>query len=484
MRRPLLNALLAGGMLSALVGCAAFHPVGPDYHAPATPDAKLATDHEAAFSSAMPDGTWWRLYDDQNVDAIVEAALANNRDLRKAAANLERVRGALEEAEASALPSTTASLQAKRSRGQVYGLTGLHETDAFSDMFQASYQLDLFGRIRRSVEAAQATVGELQATYESTQITVVADTVRSYTQACDAGAQLGAAHEALALDDQLLGITRRQAAVGALGAVDVARAEAQRATTEATLAPLEAQRRTALSSLAVMMGRVPEDVPETAKQCVSAPAVAQVMPVGDARSLLQRRPDVREAERALAAATAQIGIATADLYPDISLSASLGGAGASPTALRRKSGRTWSLGPLISWTFPNQVAARANIRQASAGADAALASFDAAVLNALKETDNALQTYARELDHQQLLVDARDADNRALEQTRKLYNAGATDLTTMLDAQRTSITAQREVVVSQGAISSDQIALFLALAGTWPTPKATPSRTNHPAPPL
>jgi len=467
--RPRLLTTAASTMMGCitLAGCSIFRPVGPDYHAPETPKAHLQTDHEAAFSPTSPRGHWWRLYDDATVESLVQASLDNNRDLRKAAANLERVRGALDAATATALPSTSLSVQGKRSRGQVSGLTGLHETDAFTDTFQASYQLDLFGRIRRSIEAAQDTVGELQATYDSTRITVVADTVRAYAQACDAGAQLVSSNQSLQLDAQLLAVTRRQASVGALSSLDVARSEAQQATTAATLAPLEAQRRNALSSLAVMLGRVPEDVPAAARECVAAPTVAQVMPVGNAAGMLARRPDVREAERALAAATAQIGIATADLYPDISLSASLGGAGSSPATLRRASGRTWSFGPLISWTFPNQAAARASIRQASASADAALATFDATVLNALKETDSALQTYARELDHQQLLVDALTADERALAQTQALYTAGSVDLTTLLDAQRTVITARQQVVVSKGAISTDQIAVFLALGGGW-----------------
>ena len=131
MRRLLLFPTVVGVFAGMLGGCAILEPVGPDYHAPATPDAHLQVDHEAAFSTALPQGKWWRLYNDTAVDAMVEAALANNRDLRKAAANLERVRGALEEAESSELPSTTAELQGKQSRGQVSGLTGLHETDAF-----------------------------------------------------------------------------------------------------------------------------------------------------------------------------------------------------------------------------------------------------------------------------------------------------------------------------------------------------------------
>jgi outer membrane protein TolC len=191
------------------------------------------------------------------------------------------------------------------------------------------------------------------------------------------------------------------------------------------------------------------------------------MPIDNGAALLRRRPDVREAERALAAATAQIGIATAALYPDVSLSASLGGAGTSPAALNRASGRTWSIGPLISWTFPNQAIARAQIRQSNASADAALASFDSSVLNALKETETALQNYARELHHLQALQQALQADQRALALARKLYEAGNTDLTSWLDAQRTVIAAQSQITTSQGDIASDQVSVFLALGGGW-----------------
>jgi multidrug efflux system outer membrane protein len=191
------------------------------------------------------------------------------------------------------------------------------------------------------------------------------------------------------------------------------------------------------------------------------------LPVGDGTALLKRRPDIREADRTLAAATARIGVATADLYPKISLGGSVGTSGISLGQLGSNQGFRFSIGPLLSWTFPNITVARARIRQAEATGEAALASFDGTVLIALRETETALSDLAAELDHQTALTAARDYSAEAARIVGLRYGAGAENFLAVLDAQRTLATAEAALAASRAQLTTDQIAMFKALGGGW-----------------
>ncbi|KOQ21102.1 RND transporter, partial [Achromobacter xylosoxidans] len=232
------------------------------------------------------------------------------------------------------------------------------------------------------------------------------------------------------------------------------------------LPPFQAQQRTALYRLAALTGQTPAEIPTTLLQCAAAPQLSETIPVGDGAALLRRRPDIRQAERALAAATARIGVATADLYPKITLG--LSGASGGPAAMFGDRGTfSWSVGPLISWTLPNTGAVQARIAEAEANTKAAVARFDASVLNALRETESALVVYARQLDRQAALQAARDQAAQAASQARQLFQYGKTDYLTVLDAERTLASNESALAAGQAELSNDQIAVFLALGGGW-----------------
>ncbi|KOQ37889.1 RND transporter, partial [Achromobacter xylosoxidans] len=234
----------------------------------------------------------------------------------------------------------------------------------------------------------------------------------------------------------------------------------------AGLPPFQAQQRTALYRLAALTGQTPAEIPTTLLQCAAAPQLSETIPVGDGAALLRRRPDIRQAERALAAATARIGVATADLYPKITLG--LSGASGGPAAMFGDRGTfSWSVGPLISWTLPNTGAVQARIAEAEANTKAAVARFDASVLNALRETESALVVYARQLDRQAALQAARDQAAQAASQARQLFQYGKTDYLTVLDAERTLASNESALAAGQAELSNDQIAVFLALGGGW-----------------
>jgi outer membrane protein TolC len=222
-----------------------------------------------------------------------------------------------------------------------------------------------------------------------------------------------------------------------------------------------------LFRLAVLTGRPPADFPREVANCAAPPALAQAIPIGNGATLLARRPDIRQAERSLAAATARVGVATADLYPTVSLGGSIGSTAGSPGGLVSSSGFRFSLGPLISWTFPNIAAARARIAEARASADAQLATFDGTWLNALQETESALTRYARELDRLNALRRAHGQGAEAARIAQLRFRAGRENFQVVLDAQRALADTDAAVAQSEAALSDNLVTLFLALGGGW-----------------
>jgi outer membrane protein, multidrug efflux system len=331
---------------------------------------------------------------------------------------------------------------------------------------KVSYQCDLFGKIKRAIEAAGDDVQAAQAAYDLARVTVAADTARAYANACSAARQIEVAQHSVELQDEFVRLTQQRVRAGRGTALDVSRARSQLEQLHAAVPPLQAQQRTALSLLAVLTGETPGALPDAIAHCDAAPRLANTIPVGDGAALLRRRPDIRQAERNLAGTVARIGVATADLYPSISLGLSAGSTGILSEFGAANAFR-WSVGPLISWTLPVTGPARSRIAQAQAGSDAALARFDASVLNALRETESALTVYARELDRNAALKEARDQSALASEQARTLFRYGRADFLTALDAERVLAVADSALSASDAQLTTDQVALFLALGGGW-----------------
>ena len=460
---------LAGAGALALSGCV----VGPNYVSPA-PNAPAQTPFASAASPAFtgdePDGQWWQLFRDPTLDALVREALTANTDLRVAEANLRRARAVLSESRAGRLPTTNISGSATYARqsGEALGLPGTSPTgDAYDVGLDVSYQLDLFGRIHRTIEASRADAEAVQAAFDLTRITVAAETTRAYADACSAGRQLAVAQESVRVQQETYDLTRRLLEGGRATMLESSQAGAQLDRTRATIPTLEAQRQTALYRLAVLTGRPPADFPREAATCAAPPALARTIPVGNGASLLARRPDIRQADRQLHAATARIGVATADLYPSISLGGSIGSTATAPGNLGHSDAFRFSVGPLISWSFPNIAVARARIREARADADAALASYDGTWLNALQETESALTRYARELDRLDSLRRAHGQAAEALRIARLRYQSGRESFQIVLDAQGALAAVDAEVAQSEAALSDDLVTLFLALGGGW-----------------
>jgi NodT family efflux transporter outer membrane factor (OMF) lipoprotein len=443
--------------------------VGPRYAPPQTPTAA-----QGAFVSTGPAGAdrpvpplWWRLYQDPVLDRLVQQALTENQSLKVAAANLAYAQALLDEARAGRYPSTSLTAGPQYGRSSTSLLTGAPAAWAYTAGFTASYQVDLFGRIRRTIGQASASVEATRAAEDVARVTVAAATAGAYANICGLGEQLDVANRSLAVVQQTYDITVRQRDAGGLSDFDVARQGVLLEQARAAIAPLDGQRRSALFALAALIGKTPAEVPAEAGGCRVPPRLGRPLPVGDGAALLRRRPDIRQAERTVAANTAGIGVATANLYPTVTLGGSVASSAGQLGQMFAYPTTSYSVGPLITWTFPNITVSLAQIAQARAQTSAAIATFDGTILQALQETEQALATLATELDHNRALVAARTNADEALRLAQIQYQAGTASGLDQLTAEATKIAADQAVAASDQAIATDQVAVFQALGGGW-----------------
>jgi len=427
----------------------------------------------AAETTAEPPDDWWRLYHDATLDHLLEEAFKANTDLRAAEANLLASRAVLEGARDARFPQTNASVGVTYGRDagtdEILAITGHPPQNIwiYDAVLSVGYELDYLGRVRRSIEAARADTDSVAAAHDSVKITVAAETTRAYAQICALGEELQVARHSLDVVSHEAEITQRRNEAGANSKFDVVRAEGLVAQVRASIPPLEGQQRSALFQLAALLGRTPSMAPNEVVRCVTPPRLTELIPVGDGATLLKRRPDVRQADRRMASATARIGVATADLYPRVTLKGLYGAATSQLDEFTSPNSRTWGVGPSISWTFPNMAGPRARVRAAKATAAAALASFDSVVLQALKETEQALATYGSELDRRQALADAQDRAHEAFDMAHDQFLAGSLSNLDLLTTEQALIAADAAVASSDAAMIQDQIAVFRALGGGW-----------------
>jgi NodT family efflux transporter outer membrane factor (OMF) lipoprotein len=468
-----MRRILALGAATALSACA----VGPNYHRPevvAPAAVPFATQTTATDPAGQLPDRWWSLYNDPALDALVAEALAHNSDLRVAAANVDRARAVLGGERAAFLPSTqvTASVQRGRTAsgvgtgtGTTSGTTPTRTIDRAA--FQASWEIDLFGRIRRSIEAAKADLAATEATRDATRVTIAAATTQAYLDVCLTAARVDVANQSVALIGQSYDITRQQVELGAASDYELSRVGVLAEQTRAQAAQLEGARRSALADLAVLLGRPAGQPPAEAVACRTGPRLSRIIPTGDGAAMLARRPDIRSAERSLAADTARIGIATADLFPTISIGGSVAVGGTSVGNAVSRSGTTFGVGPLLSWFFPNIAAARANMLAAGAEQRASLARFDGAVQTALGEVERALAAYDAEIKRNAALTAAVTNSMRAYDLSGVRLRYGSISQLEQIDVQRDLIASQASLAESNATLADAQVALFRALGGGW-----------------
>jgi NodT family efflux transporter outer membrane factor (OMF) lipoprotein len=446
----------------ALAACAS----GPDYARPATASTAagpfVAANSPAIQPLAPVPDNWWRLYSDPVLDGLIADALAHNTDVRAAVARLARARASLRETKVDRLPQ--GGVSASGTRGRDEGSSDA--STSYSAGLEVAYEVDLFGRVARGVEAARGDVGAAEADADAVRVAIVSDTARAYADAASAAERLAVAQHIVELLDQSLRLTEKQVEIGQTTRLDTARIAALRNQRQAEIPAIAAERDGALFRLATLTGRAPAELPATAGARTSSLKLDHPIPVGDGAQLLARRPDVRAAERRLAAATARIGVATAELYPQVTLGGSLGSsAGSIGNLFSNPIG--FLLGPLISWSFSDHARARARVAGAEAGSQEALAQFDGTVLRSLEETETALSAYANALRRREALQAARNEAEVAAKIVRAQQREGQVDSLALLDAERTFAESEAQLADINGQVASAQINLFRALGGGW-----------------
>ena len=479
----------ASGLAIAGLGLllSACQVVGPDYHLPDEAavhredlQGDLAANGKNVVSAPVP-SDWWRLYQDPRLDQLVEQAMASNTDLRVAAANLSRARAQVDEAQAAGGWSGGVKMGAQRLQesGEAFLLPEKVPVANVGDIgITTSYQFDLFGTLQRGIEAAKANADATQAAGDTARITLVADVVRAYTQVCAANEEQEIAQHSLDLQAQSTTLIQRLRDAGRGDETQVTRSQTQFKSLRADMPRYEAARQAGLFRLSMLLAKPVDQLPAGTNRCAELPKIAQLLPVGDGATLLKRRPDVRQAERRLAASTAGIGIATGELYPDISIGATVGTVGILEN-LGKPATNRWGFGPLLTWTVPSN-GSRARIREAEAATQGALAHFDGVVLNAIRETQTGLAQYAALLQRRDALADAEQSAQLAADQTHRFFQAGRASFLADLQATRTYTDVRAQLASASTQVAMSQIDLFLALGGGWESGRTQGTNSGKP----
>ncbi|MCK3834128.1 TolC family protein [Pseudomonas fluorescens] len=456
-------------------------------HAPAQPHPQRinALSHlpQGVSAQALPE-RWWQLYNDPQLDGLVQQALLHNRDLAAAQSHVQAMLAGIMQADAERWPSTQASL------GAAYGKTADDQTLAkatdshapsewaFNPGFELAYQVDIWGQVQRTIERAQVQAAAAQDAEDLLRITVVAQTTRAYVNACALGARAKVQRHSLDVVGRSLVLIDRQRQAGVVTDLEYTRMQALQGETQALLPMLEARRQAALYELAMLTGVADLEQGAGAASCEVVPHLNAELPVGDGWQLLARRPDIRQAERALQAATLQVDIVQADLYPKVTFGASVSSSANKFHELGDSSAVMFGIGPLITWQFPNWRANRARVNQARALEQVEVAQFEASVLKALKEVRQALALYDGERQRHAALSQALDSSRHAYRLAEFNYDAGSIDFLDVLDSERELIRLQATRADADGQLLQRQISLFQALGGGWQPSAPTHAHTT------
>ncbi|HEX3951079.1 MAG TPA: efflux transporter outer membrane subunit [Steroidobacteraceae bacterium] len=463
----------AAAAVILLSGCA----VGPNYRRPDTPlDPHFANAAEPGFAESGAVAHYWTSFADPALDGLIADALAHNKDLSAAEANLRASRAARRLTGFDQYPTVNLAAGYTHNLDSQEQLPGVdmhdREFDAAQGGFDGLWELDLFGRVRRNVEAARADVGAAAATLQDARVSVIAEVARDYFI-------LRGLQDELALtqrnaDNQFssLKLTRTRLEAGRGNELDTSRAEAQWQTTVASIPSLQATIATTSYRLSVLTGRQPTALSAKLSSPAPLPALPPLNAIGTPEQLLRRRPDVRAAERRLAGATARVGVAVGDLFPKVTLVGQVGYFAPTFGDFGQSEARFFSVGPSISWAAFDLGRVRARISSAKAQTDAALAAYEGAVLGALEDTEGALISYGRAQSRRDALQVAAAASDKAADLARRRFEGGLIDFLEVLDAERTALSAELLLSQSRTDAATSLIAVYKALgAGRQAAPE-------------
>ncbi len=472
------NRLGVMALASAFSACV----VGPKYNPPVMPvPPAFETQGQPGLEPAEPLARFWTRFDDALLNGLMERTLQANHDVRLAMARLQEARALRKETRFDRWPTVEAGggyTKSKQSTDQSPGSSASERRSALYDAgFDATWELDLFGRVRRAVEARTAAAQAAEFDVRAVQVSIAGELARTYFELRGVQGQLDVLRRNLENQRATFGMTQARLDAGRGTEFDAARARAQVELTAASIPLLEAAAATAAHRIAVLTGQLPSALLAQLRPATGLPAWPDVTAIGSPEALLRRRPDVQAAERRLASQTALVGVAVADLFPRVAFSASLGRSASDVGDLSDSDASTYRFGPSITWPALNLGRVKARVRASRARTDQVLALYEQTVLGAIEETENALVASLRARERAEHLEQAAQASERAAELARLRFEGGVSDFLQVLDAERTLLEAQDRLAASRTAATTALVAVYKALAGGWAEVDAPPTAT-------
>jgi NodT family efflux transporter outer membrane factor (OMF) lipoprotein len=453
-----------------IAGCT----VGPDYQPPkVTPPTQWISPQAAQITNAPPtDDAWWKSFHDDELNSLIARAAQSNLTLQVAVARVREARAAARVVSADLYPTLNADGSYTRVRYSANGFPPFPpgtplDANVYQAGFDAAWEVDVFGGTRRAIEAATNQVAAAEFGRRDLLVTVSAEVARNYVAARTFQRRLSVADDNIKAQSQVLAVTRDRFERGITSQLDVQEADALLQETQAETPTLENGFRAAVYQLSLLLGQPPGAVLAELTNSAPIPASPPMVPVGLPADLMQRRPDVQQAERQLAAATAQVGVATADLYPKFSLTGLVALQTIDANNWFTAGSRFWSVGPTAQWRIFDAGRIRANINVQNERVAEALATYEQSMLSAFTDVETALTAYAREQTRRESLDRATQANTQAVNISTDLYRNGLADFLRVLESQRSLYQSQDELIQSESAVTSDLIALYKALGGGW-----------------
>ena len=469
---------LAGIMIAVLIvtlyGCAS---IGPDYERPVIEtDPQWAASSDVAFNTAQPEGiaTWWSTLNDPMLNDLVERAFAANLDLATAVQRVRQsaaVRGISAGERFPDLDGTGSYSRERQGQNGFPAFPEPSEFDSFALGLEFGWELDVWGRVRRLVEAADADLAVTLEDLHDVRLILAAEVASEYVGLRTAQQRLGVARRNVEIQRQSLTLTTTRFENGAAPQLDVAQAQTNLANTEAELPSIEADVRDRTLRLAVLLGATPTALLDELSEIGEIPIPPETISVGIPADVLRRRPDVRGAERQLAAEVARIGVELGDLYPRLSLSGTLQFNSTNSASLMDADSLGFGIGPAFAWNIFDGGRVRNGVQAQEAAADIAATEYQSAVLNALESVESAMYRHARQIERTTALERASISAGQSADLSRQLYLEGRSDFQNVLDSERELFAAQDNLILSQSEVTTTYITLQRSLCGGWSPPE-------------
>ena len=471
--------------------------VGPDFHKPdrkmpadwigATPTTAPTTKGSITNAKPVDVSRWWENFDDPELNVLIKRAIESNLDLKLATSRVLQARAQRGVVSSAFWP--TASVNASYARqgsagksqrivnsgGVVTTVTSASSSDLFQEGLDATWELDVFGGIRRSIEVANANIRFAVEDRRDILVTLTSEVALNYMTLRSTQRQLVIARENVADQEKSADVTHRRQRGGFISGLDAANADAQVAATKSQIPVFEQQEQQTIYDIALLLGAEPAALLKELATDAPIPPTPPEVPIGLPSELLKRRPDVRRAEAQWHAANANIGVATADLFPKFAITGSVGLSGPNGGSLFNWNNGFWQIGPQLSYEIFDAGRIRANIAVQNEITNQAAIAYEQTVLTALRDVESALVAYAREQQHRALLSEAVAANQKAVDLSTTLYTQGQTDFLNVLTAQRSLYASQDALVQSDRTIATNLVALYKALGGGWQNQNLPPT---------